>query len=43
MPLGRLVAHVLDPERSAAQRPYADAVEQWEQLEPFVESRLRQE
>jgi len=43
-PLGRVVAHVLDPDtvrRPSA--PYAKAVEQWEALEAFVESRLRQE
>ena len=43
-PLGRLVAHVLDPKsvrRPSA--PYAKAVEQWEALEAFVESRLRPE
>jgi hypothetical protein len=43
-PLGRVVAHVLDSD--TVQRPsppYATAVEQWEALETFVESRLRQE
>jgi hypothetical protein len=43
-PLGRMAAHVLDPDtvrRPSA--PYAKAVEQWEALEAFVESRLRQE
>lgn len=43
-PLGQLVAHVLDP--STVKRPsppYAKAVEQWEALEAFVESRLRAE
>jgi len=43
-PLGRVVAHVLDPD--AVRRPgppYARAVEQWEALEAFVDSRLRQE
>jgi hypothetical protein len=44
MPLGRLVAHVLDPDTvSAPNPPYAKAVEQWESLETFLESRLRQE
>ena len=44
MPLGRLVAHVLDPKTvSKPSGPYADAVEQWESLETFLESRLRQE
>jgi hypothetical protein len=43
-PLGRLVAHVLDPDTvSSPSGPYAAAVEQWEALEAFVESRLRQE
>jgi hypothetical protein len=43
-PLGRLVAHVLDPDTvSRPSAPYATAVEQWEALEAFVESRLRQE
>ncbi len=44
MPLGRLVAHVLDPETvRKPSPPYADAVEQWESLETFLESRLRPE
>jgi hypothetical protein len=43
-PLGRLVAHVLDPETVVRPTPpYAKAVEQWEALAAFVESRLRQE
>lgn len=43
-PLGRFVAHVLDPDTVRAPNPpYAKAVEQWEALEAFVESRLRQE
>jgi hypothetical protein len=42
--LGRLVAYVLDPDTvSRPGPPYAKAVEQWEALEAFVESRLRQE
>ena len=42
--LGRVVAHVLDPETvRSPSGPYAAAVEQWEALEAFVESRLRQE
>ena len=42
--LGRLVAHVLDPDTvRAPSPPYARAVEQWEALEAFVESRLRPE
>jgi hypothetical protein len=44
MPLGRLVAHVLDPETvRKPSPPYAEAVEQWDSLETFLESRLRQE
>jgi hypothetical protein len=43
-PLGRVVAHVLDPDTvRPPSPPYADAVEQWEALEAFVESRLRKE
>jgi hypothetical protein len=43
-PLGRLVAHILDPETvRRPSPPYAKAVEQWEALEAFLESRLRQE
>jgi hypothetical protein len=43
-PLGRVVAHVLDPDTvKRPNPPYADAVEQWEALEAFVESRLRPE
>jgi hypothetical protein len=43
-PLGRVVAHVLDPDTvKRPGPPYAKAVEQWEALEAFVESRLRQE
>ena len=42
--LGGLVAHVLDPETvRRPSPPYAKAVEQWEALEAFVESRLRRE
>lgn len=42
--LGRFVGHVLEPAAVAApQKPYAKAVEQWETLERFVESRLRPE
>jgi hypothetical protein len=38
------VAYVLDPDTVARPSgPYATAVEQWEALEAFVESRLRQE
>jgi hypothetical protein len=44
MPLGRFVAHVLDPSTvRKPSGPYAAAVEQWESLETFLESRLRQE
>jgi hypothetical protein len=43
-PLGRVVAHVLDPDTvDRPSSPYAKAVEQWEALEAFVESRLRRE
>jgi hypothetical protein len=38
------VAHVLDPD--TVRKPsgsFAEAVEQWESLETFLESRLRQE
>ncbi|ODQ95933.1 primosomal protein [Mycolicibacterium holsaticum] len=43
-PLGRLFAHVLDPKKvSRPAAPYAKAVQQWESLEAFVESRLRPE
>jgi hypothetical protein len=43
-PLGKLVAHVLDPDTARKpDPPYAKAVEQWSELESFVESRLRQE
>jgi hypothetical protein len=43
-PLGRIVARVLDPDTvRRPSPPYAKAVAQWEALEAFVESRLRQE
>ena len=43
-PLGRFIDHVLDPETvRRPSPPYADAVEQWEELEAFLESRLRPE
>jgi hypothetical protein len=43
-PLGELVAHVLDPDSVSAPRPpYAKAVQAYEDLERFVESRLRRE
>lgn len=42
--LGGFVGHVLDPHKvPAPSAPYAAAVAQWEALESFVESRLRQE
>jgi hypothetical protein len=42
--LGRLVAHVLAPDTVRKPNPpYAGAVEQWEALETFLESRLRRE
>jgi hypothetical protein len=43
-PLGGVIAHVLDPDTvRRPSPPYAKAVEQWEALETFVESRLRRE
>lgn len=43
-PLGAFVAHVLEPDdHDAPEPPYAKAVEQWESLVRFAESRLRQE
>ncbi len=43
-PLGKVVAHVLDPDNARKPGgPYAKAVDQWTELETFVESRLRQE
>lgn len=43
-PLGRLVASVLDPDTvQPPPPPYTKAVQQWEELEVFVESRLRPE
>jgi hypothetical protein len=43
-PLGKLAAYVLDPDSvSRPAPPYADAVQAWEELEEFVESRLRRE
>jgi hypothetical protein len=43
-PLGKLISYVLDPNSTSKPRgPYADAVEAWEELERFVESRLRRE
>jgi len=43
-PLGKLVDYVLDPEEhSRPAGPYAAAVKDWEDIERFVESRLRRE
>lgn len=42
--LGRLVNHTLDPESTSRPAgPYSKAVAEWEELERFVESRLRRE
>lgn len=42
--LGRLVAHTLDPESTSRPNgPYSRAVAEWEELERFVESRMRRE
>ena len=43
-PLGRFVGHVLSPDKiGKPPAPYAKAVAQWEKVETFVESRLREE
>jgi len=43
-PLGKIVSYVLDPENVRKPTPpYAKAVEQWESLEAFLESRVRAE
>ena len=43
-PFGKFVGHVLDPDKVAKPpAPYATAVAQWEKVENFVESRLREE
>jgi hypothetical protein len=43
-PLGKLVAYVLEPgSTSKPAAPYADAVAAWEELEQFVDTRLRRE
>jgi hypothetical protein len=43
-PLGQLTAYVLEPDSmSKPAPPYAEAVRAWEELERFVESRLRRE
>jgi hypothetical protein len=42
--LGQLVAYVLDPDSvSEPKPPYAKTVQAYEELERFVESRLRRE
>ena len=44
-PLGRVIAFVLSPDQAGrpSSGPYADAVDEWESLERFAESRLREE
>jgi hypothetical protein len=43
-PLGRFVGHVVSPDKvRKPAAPYAKAVEQWEKVEAFVDSRLREE
>ncbi|MBJ7337383.1 primosomal protein [Mycolicibacterium sp.] len=43
-PLGRFFGHVLSPDKvGKPPAPYAKAVAQWEKVESFVESRLREE
>ena len=43
-PFGRFVGHVLNPDEvDKPPAPYAAAVAQWEKIENFVESRLREE
>ena len=43
-PLGQLVAYVLDPDSvDEPAPPYAKAIQAYEELERFVESRLRRE
>jgi hypothetical protein len=43
-PLGRFIGHVLSPDTVAKPpAPYVTAVDQWEKVESFVESRLREE
>ncbi|AQT81309.1 primosomal protein [Mycolicibacterium litorale] len=43
-PLGKLVNYVLEPEKNSPPAgPYAAAAKDWEELERFVESRLRRE
>ncbi|AKK26549.1 hypothetical protein [Mycobacterium sp. EPa45] len=43
-PLGKLVDYVLDPEENSRPAgPYTAAVKEWDEVERFVESRLRRE
>jgi hypothetical protein len=43
-PLGKLITYVLEPDStSKPAAPYADVVRAWEDLEQFVDSRLRRE
>jgi hypothetical protein len=43
-PLGKLTAYVLEPDSTSKPAPpYADAVHAWEELEQFVDTRLRRE
>ena len=43
-PLGKLVEHILDPDSADRPgKPYTAAAKEWEELERFVESRLRPE
>ncbi len=43
-PLGKLVGYVLEPDSTSKPAgPYADAVQAWEELEQFVDTRLRRE
>lgn len=43
-PLGKLVDFVLDPEENSRPAgPYTEAVKEWDEIERFVESRLRRE
>ena len=42
--LGKLVDYVLDPEENSRPAgPYTAAVKEWDEVERFVESRLRRE
>ncbi|WIM87763.1 primosomal protein [Candidatus Mycobacterium wuenschmannii] len=44
-PLGTLITYILEPDSATSRpaSPYLDAVEAWEELERFVDSRLRSE